>query len=459
MIFLEILREADLSECNLSSSSFRKANLADANFQGSDISCANLTEIYADGADFTGCNLVGADFSHAQLKGAKFLKAVLGLTEEFVFQDGQIVDKDLFVTKFDDANLSGANFSNCYLDSPMGLDIFKDLEEAYGVSFEGADLTNANLSGAKLHWGQIKASGNLNSGKGVLYADFRRAILIGANISRGNITGARLWESRRSDWNIRGINCSNASWDRVGQQIDYYKKGSFERAYSTTHQIILNYEGGVTPGLLPLLIEELSKQHKRCELNVTSMQDFGNRATIVISVLDKQRREDDLFERECSELRDKLHSAQGLLTAETSLRREVEAVLRYQESKVLPQLLGVIMNQGKTVHIGQVSGNYVDAEKADYVEVGRGGTIENLSVIKLGELVNFIQTNSENIKAQLSVSQWNELSIANNSLKNETEKAHPDRKLISESLASLRKIAESASGSLLAGIVRGLIGM
>jgi hypothetical protein len=93
------------------------------------------------------------------------------------------------------------------------------------------------------------------------------------------------------------------------------------------------------------------------------------------------------------------------------------------------------------------------------VEVGRGATLRTFSPVELAEFAKYVDTNSEEIKGQLSDALWEELAIANSSIKQQLDSPRPEKKLIGESLSSLRKIAEGATGSLVAGVIRTLLGI
>lgn len=67
------LREADLSEANLSGADLREADLSRANLSGANLRGANLLWANLSGADLSGANLRGAYLSEANLSGANLL--------------------------------------------------------------------------------------------------------------------------------------------------------------------------------------------------------------------------------------------------------------------------------------------------------------------------------------------------------------------------------------------------
>jgi uncharacterized protein YjbI with pentapeptide repeats len=444
-----VLREADLTGCEFVRANLRKANLIEATFLGASLDDADLSGASADRADFSECDLRGANFSRAELRGAMFVGARFGLG--YTPLDSRLMDYQLNGTCFLEAKLANSNFFQCHLGiTPYALqnENLSELETC-GISFERADLTSAKMSEAILCLYDNCA----------LFPDFRQATMIAAQLDHACITGARLWESQRSGWAIQGIDCESAAWDREGEKKEHYQRGRFERAFATSHQILLEYTDGIEPvsfALLPLIIEELSRSHKRCIVSLKSVEDLGSRATVVISVLDAEGREDELFKQEYAILREKLHVAQRALSLESSLRQQAEAIVKYQETKIIPRLLETAMKQGKTINIGHVGGNFVDAERANYVEVGREA---GLSTTQLRELAQYITANADAVRLELSETQFDKVLAASRVINQQVTRENPDKTALSEAADSLAKIAESAAGSLLATVIRTFIGL
>ena len=110
------LRNADLSDANLSYANLRNADLRNADLFGTNLSGADLRNANLSGADLSGANLSGADLSCADLFGADLRNANLS--------DADLFGADLFGADLSCADLSGANLF-------------------------GADLSCTNLSDAK----------------------------------------------------------------------------------------------------------------------------------------------------------------------------------------------------------------------------------------------------------------------------------------------------------------------
>jgi len=107
-----------------------------------------------------------------------------------------------------------------------------------GVNFQGADLHGTNLFGVNLGWATLTGA---DLKKAILVnamlanAELRGADLRGADLTRAwlmeaIITGARLQETRCSQWFIEGIICETVYW---GAKPRSYKAGEFEQRYSS----------------------------------------------------------------------------------------------------------------------------------------------------------------------------------------------------------------------------------
>jgi uncharacterized protein YjbI with pentapeptide repeats len=461
-----LLKEANLSHADFASCSSSKANLMSATLTHTCLVNTNLASIKGDNADFSFSNASGADFSLAELTEAKFNGTKFGI-------DWAPDRVNMKCSCFQNAQLSQSSFSKCVLDvDHYYLLRYEDYPDEYevlsetgdddeqiwhvgnrhlGINFNGANLIRADFSDSTLYLDK----------PAILFADFRRSTLIETKFDRANISASLLWETQRSDWSIRGITCSSASWDRDGSQLDYYETDRFERAFANRHRIFLEYAGGITPielALLPLAVEEISKAHNRCNVNLKLVEDLGSRSTVVISVLDTKKMEGDRFEEEFVSLRRELTRAQRLISREISRRKEAEMKLEFALGKVIPTILEQAMGSKKTVNIGQVQGNYVDAEKAGYVEVGRGGTSQALADLRFQDLILYLDQNAANIKTQMSLADWEQVLVLRNTLDHQIHTDRPSQPILTEALASLRKIAESASGSLLAVGIKSFLG-
>ncbi|GAX40488.1 pentapeptide repeat-containing protein [Tolypothrix sp. NIES-4075] len=144
----------------------RDADLSDADLSRADLIGANLSRADLIGADLSDVNLSRANLSHADLIGANLSRA-------------NLIGADLI-----DANLSDANLS------------FADLSFAY---LSRADLSRADLSRADLSLADLS------------FADLSFANLSGANLSGANLIDTKLSDANLIDADLSGANLSGAN--------------------------------------------------------------------------------------------------------------------------------------------------------------------------------------------------------------------------------------------------------
>ena len=151
------LRDADLSQIDLSGSSFAGIDLSNANLIGT-----NLSSAYLENAVFSETKLNNANLNNADLSGA-FLPAVnLG---NAILVQAHLHKAVLFLATLNSVNLRKADLGGADLN---------------GDFLNNADLRGANLSGANLF--DVNLSG----------ANLKGANLSGANLNQATITAAQL---------------------------------------------------------------------------------------------------------------------------------------------------------------------------------------------------------------------------------------------------------------------------
>lgn len=148
----------------------RRAQLQNFDLRGAVLSCADLR-----GANLNGADLSGALLDDADLTGASLLFARL---------DGA----NLVRTKLIDAKLLGVDLSSAVVQTSF-------LEDC--PVFQGANLSNANLSGLTLRGNFDRANfGSANLTKTRLYGSLRHVELMGATLQEtalaGDLHGASL---------------------------------------------------------------------------------------------------------------------------------------------------------------------------------------------------------------------------------------------------------------------------
>ncbi|MBE9114041.1 pentapeptide repeat-containing protein [Nodosilinea sp. LEGE 07298] len=149
---------------------FRKSPTANRNTETANLSHANLIGADLNCAEFSGADLSGADLIDANLCGAN------------------LISTDLSGANLSGANLSGANLSGADLSS---------------TNLSGADLSSTNLSGANLNCAELRYA-NLSG------ADLRYANLSGADLRQANLSGADLNCALLVDANFSDANLSGA---------------------------------------------------------------------------------------------------------------------------------------------------------------------------------------------------------------------------------------------------------
>jgi class 3 adenylate cyclase len=269
--------EPDLSKANLNNANLCKANLNKANLFDAKLGSANLNKANLSGADLRLAFLHRADLREALLNEAILVSAILHKGD------------------FRGANLSEADLT-------------------------GANLLRANLLGANLTKAKLSVTNLINS-------TFAQTIL----------TDAKLWETQRSGWQIKGVICERIYWDEEGKEATEYAPGEFERAFSEKPKIVLNYPQGISEvefAMLPLVLKKLQEQHRDCNLNIQSILDEGNGATITITVEDNTDRDPEVFKKEKKEITNKLEGVQKNLEIERIHNRISQKQIQSLKSEV-----------------------------------------------------------------------------------------------------------------------------
>ena len=145
-----VLAEADLSFCNLQSSSFVRANLKEANlmraravyadFASASLFMANMKMIIATACDFDLADLNGADMTLGRFARARFIGAYL---REAQLQSALLVNTNMTDAYLRDAglrnaDLSGCDFTGAYLEGAA----IQGAIASYSTSFLGAVMPN-----------------------------------------------------------------------------------------------------------------------------------------------------------------------------------------------------------------------------------------------------------------------------------------------------------------------------
>jgi uncharacterized protein YjbI with pentapeptide repeats len=187
------LRGANLSKADLRGSCLIGADLRGANLDGTRLTNYSYYE-FQYGADNGSYNRIRTELSSANLSGLDLTKAVF------------YIDRDNDSPSFEganlsDANLSGANFSGANLEKA-------NLSDA---NFSGANLSRANLWSANLQ--------KLNLTKANLSeADLSKANLTIVNLSEANFSGANLRRANLQEVDLQKLNLTKTNLSKANLQ-------------------------------------------------------------------------------------------------------------------------------------------------------------------------------------------------------------------------------------------------
>jgi hypothetical protein len=104
-----------------------------------------------------------------------------------------------------------------------------------------------------------------------------------------NLTEARLWETQRAGWSIKGVICESVYWDREAKEKTIYQPGEFERLFSEKIRIKLFYKDGISPleiVTLPALIKHLEEEHPGCSLRLVSISEDSGGVSVELAIED-----------------------------------------------------------------------------------------------------------------------------------------------------------------------------
>ncbi len=408
----------------------RGANLSGTDFTGVDFSgCdlreANLARATLRLADLSGANASKSNFSGTELTGTKLHRANLTAAN---LSGTDLRNTDLAQTKLKDADLSGANLSKVELAHT----------DIMGATFTRANLTQANLAGAVL------------VGTDLHDADLRGANLIDATLDDAELTAAMLWETHRSGWSIKGVKCQHAFWDRDGKEPTHYAPGEFERLYAEGVKIELYYAGGIRRTeiiSLPMLLQELEAQNPGCVLRLQSIEDApgGAKATVVVDQLGD--RDPGSLGADLTAEAQELQAVQRRLVEEHALRVKFEA-----QAEILRDVMTGTMSKAPKISIGRIEqvGSVGDISDDASVHIGQSTHYNLNDLTRIRQLLDGISARHPELQSTLSADRLAELEAVVHSLQSQLTQPRPDRSFIRAALATLKRILEGATSSVVA---------
>lgn len=273
-------------------------------------------------ADLSGIYLQGVNLRGADLRGTQFLWARL--------IEADLRGADLREADFSWADLPWADLREAEL---AGMSLYE--ANLYQVNLAGMSLEGMNLAGARVTEANVVRANLVD-------ADLRQANLVDACLDGADLTDAKLWETQRGGWSIKGVVCRRAFWDPDGKEPTEYGDGEFEHLFAERPRIVLRYPGGMSPvdlAMLPLIVERLQAEHPGSKLHIRSVQDDAGGAAVTITVEDLENRDTEVFQAEIARLRGTLAAIQDRLRDEGRLRLAFESAYQAVAQSTLSKLL------------------------------------------------------------------------------------------------------------------------
>jgi uncharacterized protein YjbI with pentapeptide repeats len=385
------LNQAKFNEAKLRGADLRGALLNQASFMMADLIEANLSEATLISTNLNGATLVGADLINANLTEANLRGASLG-------------GADLNRSDLSGANLTGANLNGAIL---------------WRAYLRDADLTSANL------WAADLTHTNLRD------VSLRSANLQTAKLDQATLTGAKLWETQRARWSIKGTFCEYAYWDEAGEKPDHYAAGEFERLYSHQTRIELLYPGGMTTfelNTLPALLHHLTSNFPNSGIRLNSMQEAGGGAKISITVQDPNPETIDDIRAEATRSQ----------SAQIALRDDEITRLKIQKQLLLDEVFPRMLAAAPQFHF---------ADRATNVAIAVGGssiTAHQAHNDTKAILAVLDRINSHREELAFTLAEQTRLEAAIESVRHELSKPEPKSSLVSSGLKIIKETATKA---------------
>jgi uncharacterized protein YjbI with pentapeptide repeats len=182
---------------------FHGQKLAGGSFYLSNVSGANFSQADLSHVDFQAANITGANFAGATIRGANFMSApltVAQLQSTASYQAG-----DLAGTKFAAGEGAAVSYANMNL---RGAHV--GVGSSPGISFQGADLTNALIEGATT---DTDFTGAEIGGAGFFNSTITAAQLYStASYQSGKMAGISLASRGMEGWSFSGIDLHGADF-------------------------------------------------------------------------------------------------------------------------------------------------------------------------------------------------------------------------------------------------------
>jgi uncharacterized protein YjbI with pentapeptide repeats/class 3 adenylate cyclase len=341
------MQRSRINGCNLRSAKFIASNLSHSDLRGNDFSGTRFIAATLDGADLSDSNLTGASFLTASVRGAKLARLdfrghdlrSLDLRDTSLASSNltsqMLADMDLSGVDLSGANLSDADLSNANLSRANLKNANLSGARLQGANFRGANLEEVDLRGRDLAGADFEGASLLN-------CDLREASLKNASLANCDISGSRLWKIQARNWNIAGIKCRDAYWEKSGTIKTQYRNREFERIYAENPTVELHYPYrlmGTELVTLPILIEHLEATFWGIDLRLKSVEEIagGTRVTLVID--ERGKHSPSELKEELQNEATKIQMAQLSLRRNTLLQGQLKEEVANIKEKFWPRLL------------------------------------------------------------------------------------------------------------------------
>jgi uncharacterized protein YjbI with pentapeptide repeats len=223
------LRSADLTNARAALASFSDATLDDAVFVGAKLQGADFRQARGTSCDFAAADLTMADLRGAAFERADFSHATL---EKLKASGASLVSCDVGQTKAGDVDLTGANVHDLRATAA-------DLNHAVlrGVTGEKTAWDDANLSGADFTEAQLP--GAVFDGANLEGAVLDRANLATARLCDVNLTGASAYDANLFRATLENARLEGAVF--VGANM--YEVEFYQATYEGAHFTDANLKG------------------------------------------------------------------------------------------------------------------------------------------------------------------------------------------------------------------------
>lgn len=248
------LKNADLTNADLSDVSLRNADLSDAILSDAVLTNADLTDADLTDAILTDADLTNAILTDAELNDTDLTDADL---TDAIFTDASLRNADLTDTIFTDASLWDADLTDASLWHANLIDASLRNANLTAANFQSADLADANLQNVDFIDADLQDANftgvNLG-GANLTGADLRNSDIKGSTVNGETKFGSRLpgWSSNmtahaRAYHGLR-VEISREGYDRLARDLYVLEQKARTRAAFPRGPI--TFFGGLLSGLL-----------------------------------------------------------------------------------------------------------------------------------------------------------------------------------------------------------------